>query len=65
MGVAAERNLTAKLQKKGVISFSPDVGIEALRTLLIQAPSGSVTVFKANWETYLVLFLVSKKNTIL
>lgn len=55
VGVAAERNLAAKLQKKGIISFSPEIGIEALRTLLVQAPSGSVTVLKSNWDTYLVL----------
>ncbi len=54
VGVAAERNLTAKLQKRGVISFAPEVGIEALRCLL-QDPHGSVTVTKINWDTYLIL----------
>jgi hypothetical protein len=54
--MAAERNLTGVVRKKGILAFSSEVGIEALRLLLVQPPSGSVTIFGVTWETYLRLW---------
>eukprot|EP00026_Physarum_polycephalum_P000105 Phypoly_transcript_00105.p1 GENE.Phypoly_transcript_00105~~Phypoly_transcript_00105.p1 ORF type:complete len:2244 (+),score=346.95 Phypoly_transcript_00105:709-6732(+) len=52
VGIAAERNLAASMKKKGVLSFPADVGIDALRALMVRSPRDSITVFWAAWETY-------------
>jgi hypothetical protein len=44
--------LTAALKKKGIMSFSPEVGIDALQSLLLASPKDSIVVLWANWKTY-------------